>query len=70
LLKGLVKNLDARGGSLSIAAKVRAADAAEPAIHLIELYQRRGYRFIEYAQWQGKSYRSIIMSKALWASQL
>jgi ribosomal protein S18 acetylase RimI-like enzyme len=43
-----------------------ALDTAEPAIHLIELYQRRGYRFIEYAQWRGKRYRSVIMSKSLW----
>jgi ribosomal protein S18 acetylase RimI-like enzyme len=46
-------------------AKEIALDTAEPAIHLIELYQRRGYRFIEYAQWRGKSYRSVIMSKSL-----
>jgi hypothetical protein len=25
----------------------------------------RGYRFIEYAQWRGKRYRSVIMSKTL-----
>jgi GNAT superfamily N-acetyltransferase len=42
-----------------------ALDTAEPASHLIELYKRRGYRFIEYAQWRGKTYRSVIMSKSL-----
>jgi GNAT superfamily N-acetyltransferase len=42
-----------------------ALDTAEPAAHLIALYARRGYRFIEYAQWRGKTYRSVIMSKAL-----
>jgi GNAT superfamily N-acetyltransferase len=42
-----------------------ALDTAEPALHLIDLYGRRGYRFIEYAQWKGKRYRSVIMSKTL-----
>jgi GNAT superfamily N-acetyltransferase len=49
----------------AVGAKEMALDTAEPAIHLIELYRRRGYRFIEYAQWRGKSYRSVIMSKSL-----
>ena len=42
-----------------------ALDTAEPAVHLIDWYARCGYRFIEYAQWKGKRYRSVIMSKAL-----
>jgi len=42
-----------------------ALDTAEPAAHLIALYSRLGYRFIEYAQWRGKTYRSVIMSKTL-----
>lgn len=42
-----------------------AIDTAEPAVHLVEWYARCGYRFIEHAQWQGKRYRSVIMSKAL-----
>ena len=42
-----------------------ALDTAEPAVHLIDWYARCGYRFIEYAQWRGKRYRSVIMSKAL-----
>ena len=42
-----------------------ALDTAEPAVHLVEWYARCGYRFIEYAQWRGKRYRSVIMSKAL-----
>jgi GNAT superfamily N-acetyltransferase len=54
----------------AVGAKEIALDTAEPAMHLIELYQRRGYRFIEYAQWRGKSYRSVIMSKSLSASRL
>jgi predicted N-acetyltransferase YhbS len=46
-------------------AKEIALDTAEPATHLIEWYGRRGYRFIEYAQWRGKRYRSVILSKSL-----
>jgi predicted N-acetyltransferase YhbS len=46
-------------------AKEIALDTAEPATHLIEWYARRGYRFIEYAQWRGKRYRSVILSKSL-----
>jgi GNAT superfamily N-acetyltransferase len=42
-----------------------ALDTAEPAAHLIELYERRGYRFIEHAQWDVTNYRSVIMSKRL-----
>lgn len=46
-------------------ARELALDTAEPALHLIDLYSRRGYRFIEYAQWRGKRYRSVIVSKTL-----
>jgi GNAT superfamily N-acetyltransferase len=42
-----------------------ALDTAEPAMHLIDWYARCGYRFIEYAQWKGNPYRSLVMSKAL-----
>ena len=42
-----------------------ALDTAEPARHLIDYYRRRGYRQVEIAQWEGKTYRSVIMSKGL-----
>jgi predicted N-acetyltransferase YhbS len=42
-----------------------ALDTAEPAMHLIRYYLSRGYRPIETAQWPGKVYRSVIMSKRL-----
>jgi len=42
-----------------------ALDTAEQARHLVEWYERSGYRFVEYAQWPGKTYRSVIMSKTL-----
>ena len=40
-------------------------DTAEPAGQLIAFYQRRGYRFIEFAQWPGKSYRTVVLSKPI-----
>jgi GNAT superfamily N-acetyltransferase len=42
-----------------------ALDTAEPATHLVALYASRGYRFVGYAQWPGKTYRSVILSKRL-----
>ncbi|MBU8544134.1 MULTISPECIES: GNAT family N-acetyltransferase [Roseomonadaceae] len=44
-------------------AKEIALDTAEPAEHLVALYRRRGYRFIEHTQWSHTNYRSVIMSK-------
>jgi len=40
-----------------------ALDTSEGADHLIGWYEREGFRFVEYAQWEGKTYRSVIMSK-------
>ena len=40
-----------------------ALDTAEPAAELISYYMKRGYRFIEYAQWNTVNYRSVILSK-------
>ena len=42
-----------------------ALDTAEGSSHLVAYYQRRGFRHVEYAQWPGKTYRSVIMSKTL-----
>jgi GNAT superfamily N-acetyltransferase len=42
-----------------------ALDTSEGADHLIAWYERKGFRFIEHAQWKGKKYRSVIMSKKL-----
>jgi GNAT superfamily N-acetyltransferase len=42
-----------------------ALDTAEGADHLVAWYGRCGYRFVEHAQWQGKVYRSMILSKSL-----
>lgn len=43
-----------------------ALDTAEGAIHLIDYYGRRGYRFIEFVQWNVTNYRSVILSKSLY----
>ncbi|HXX85956.1 MAG TPA: GNAT family N-acetyltransferase [Casimicrobiaceae bacterium] len=42
-----------------------AVDTAEPADHLKRFYTARGYRFVEIVQWQGKRYRSVVLSKSL-----
>ena len=42
-----------------------ALDTAEDAAHLVSWYERCGYRIVEHAQWDGKTYRSVIMTKAL-----
>jgi GNAT superfamily N-acetyltransferase len=46
-------------------ARELALDTAEPADHLIAWYSRMGFRFVEYAQWAGKTYRTVILSKPL-----
>ena len=45
--------------------KRMALDTAEPAAALRALYQRLGYVEVTQVQWQGKTYRSIVMEKAL-----
>ena len=42
-----------------------ALDTSEGADHLIAWYEHEGFRFVEHAQWRGKTYRSVIMSKTL-----
>ncbi len=42
-----------------------ALDTAEPAAHLIEYYQKRGYSFVQFVQWDCTNYRSVVMSKPL-----
>jgi GNAT superfamily N-acetyltransferase len=44
-----------------------AVDTAEPAQHLVELYSRRGYLQVGWVQWPGKTYRSVVLSKAIHA---
>ncbi len=42
-----------------------ALDTSEKADHLVAMYTKRGYRFIQYHQWDITNYRSVVMSKAL-----
>lgn len=42
-----------------------ALDTAEGAHHLIRYYSARGYRFVDYVQWNDTNYRSVLMSKRL-----
>jgi GNAT superfamily N-acetyltransferase len=42
-----------------------AMDTAEPAEHLISLYERWGYPRVGFVQWSGKTYRSVVMSKRI-----
>lgn len=51
--------------AVSAGASELALDTSEGADHLIGWYERHGFRFVEYAQWTGKTYRSVIMSKSL-----
>ncbi|HEY0202704.1 MAG TPA: GNAT family N-acetyltransferase [Acetobacteraceae bacterium] len=40
-----------------------ALDTSEGADHLVGWYEREGFRLVEHAQWEGRTYRSVIMSK-------
>src|SRR5262249_200910 len=42
-----------------------ACDTAAPAEHLICFYTRRGFRVVGHHQWPGKTYESVVLSKAL-----
>jgi GNAT superfamily N-acetyltransferase len=42
-----------------------ALDTSERAVDLIALYERKGYRFVEYIQWPDVNYRSMIFAKRL-----
>ena len=39
-----------------------ALDTPQPATHLIEYYQRRGFKLVGSVQWPGKTYLSVLMS--------
>ncbi|MCB0825866.1 MAG: GNAT family N-acetyltransferase [Armatimonadetes bacterium] len=46
-------------------AKFIALDTAEPALHLIKMYERWGYRIVDLVDWGGVNYLSVIMAKKL-----
>jgi GNAT superfamily N-acetyltransferase len=45
--------------------KELSLDTSEQALHLIEYYKKRGYRFIQFHKWDEVNYRSVVMSKKL-----
>lgn len=42
-----------------------ALDTSEHAAHLIEMYEKRGYRLVDHVSWEATNYRSVILSKKL-----
>lgn len=40
-------------------------DTAEPARHLLKRYTDQGYQPIGFTQWQGKTYRSVVLRKVM-----
>jgi GNAT superfamily N-acetyltransferase len=42
-----------------------AGDTSEGADYLLRMYEGRGYEVVDYHQWQGKSYRSVVLAKRL-----
>lgn len=42
-----------------------ACDTAEGAVHLIAMYEKRGFRIVAKADWDITNYESVILSKAL-----
>ena len=42
-----------------------ALDTSEGASELIAMYRAKGYRFIEYVQWEVTNYRSMVFAKSL-----
>lgn len=40
-------------------------DTSEKALHLIDFYKKRGYKFVHHWQWPDVNYRSVVMCKML-----
>lgn len=59
----LLRELERR--AIASGATHLALDTSEGAHHLVNWYEREGFRFVEHVQWPGKTYRSVIMSKPL-----
>lgn len=60
LMMDIIETRAKKEGAIEI-----ALDTAEGAAHLIKYYKKRGYRYIEYVNWEVTNYRSVIMSKKL-----
>jgi GNAT superfamily N-acetyltransferase len=59
----LLDHIESRAKALG--SKEIAFDTSEKADHLIKMYNKRGYRFIQYHQWDITNYRSVVMSKTI-----
>lgn len=59
----IMDRLETRARDLG--ARELALDTSENAAHLIAMYTKRGYRFVEHVQWDAVNYRSVILSKNL-----
>ena len=59
----LMTHLEERAFALQ--AEEVAVDTSEGATHLIQYYERRGYRFVGFAQWSHTNFRSVLLSKRL-----
>ena len=59
----LIEIVEARAREKGVAEL--ALDTSEHATELIAMYTRKGFRFVEYAQWDSVNYRSVILSKTL-----
>ena len=57
LLIHRVEELAVQDGAVEL-----ALDTAEGAHHLIRYYSARGYRYVDYVQWNETNYRSVLMS--------
>jgi len=55
----------AENRALALGARELALDTSESALHLVQWYSRHGYRPVDSVQWDGKTYRSLILSKTL-----
>ncbi|MBA4601933.1 GNAT family N-acetyltransferase [Thermoactinomyces sp. AMNI-1] len=42
-----------------------ALDTAKDAVELIQYYKKKGYRFIQYVDWNITNYRSVVLSKKM-----
>jgi predicted N-acetyltransferase YhbS len=59
----LVEHLEAVARQLG--ATQLALDTAEGAVHLVEWYERLGFRLVQYVEWEVTNYRSVVLSKSL-----
>jgi predicted N-acetyltransferase YhbS len=56
---------EAERGARGSGAAVALGDTAEEATHLVAWYERMGWRVVGHERWPGKTYRSVILEKAL-----